>query len=345
MTGSFAAAARAVQRVDRAAEEAARTRHAALAKPAGSLGRLEDLGVRLAGIAGRCPPPVPLPAVVAVFAADHGVVARGVTAWPSSVTAAVVGAIVAGTAAVNVIASTVGAEVVVVDVGLATPVAGVLDHAVRRGTADLAGGPAMTRADAVAALDAGAAVAAQAVAGGARCLLTGEVGIGNTTPAAALVAAFTGRPPETVTGTGSGADPATVSRKVAVVAAAVARLAPASDPLDVLAEVGGLELAALAGFVVGGAAARVPVVVDGAIAAAALLTAARLVPGVEAYAVAGHRSAEPASGAVLDALGFVPLLDLGLRLGEGTGALLALPSVVAAARVLRDMATLDDLTR
>lgn len=324
------------------AEGVARQRMASLAMPLGALGRLEDLAVRLAGIAGTCPPPVPSPAAVAVFAADHGVTASGVTPWPSSVTAAVVRAIVAGTAGVNVLARSVGASVTVVDVGLLTPVPGTLDRAVRRGTADLAVGPAMSPEEAQAAIDVGAAVAHDLVAGGARCLVMGEVGIGNTTAAAALVAALTGRPADEVTGRGSGADDATVARKVAVVERAAARTG-GLGPLAVVAEVGGLEIAALAGLVVAAAEARLPVVVDGAIAAAALLVASRLRPGVEAVAVAGHRSPEPVSSIVLDHLGLDPLLDLGMRLGEGSGAVLAVPLLEAAARVLSEMATLDEV--
>ena len=193
------------------------------------------------------------------------------------------------------------------------------------------------------ALDVGAEVAADLVAGGANCLVTGEMGIGNTTPAAALIAALTGRPAAEVTGRGTGIDDATLARKVAVVDAALARhaVAIAAGPLDTLAALGGLEIAALAGFIVGGAAARVPVVIDGVIADAALLVAARLAPGVLAFCIAGHRSSEPGATAVLDHLGLEPLLDLGLRLGEGSGACLALPVVEAAARVLREMATFD----
>jgi nicotinate-nucleotide--dimethylbenzimidazole phosphoribosyltransferase len=189
----------------------------------------------------------------------------------------------------------------------------------------------------------GAEVAADLVAGGAKCLVTGEMGIGNTTPAAALIAALTGRPPAEVTGRGTGIDDATLARKVAVVEAALARhaVAVAAGPLPTLAALGGLEIAALAGFIVGAAAARVPVVIDGVIADAALLVAVRLAPGVLPFCIAGHRSSEPGATAVLAHLGLEPLLDLGLRLGEGSGACLALPVVEAAARVLREMATFD----
>ncbi len=320
--------------------------HDRLTKPRGALGRLEPLGVQLAGIAGICPPPLPTPAAVAVFAGDHGVLAQGVSPWPQEVTAQMVANFCAGGAAINVIARQTGARVVVVDVGVATPLddaPGLLRRKVRPGTDDFTAATAMSLDEARDALDVGAEVAADLVAGGANCLVTGEMGIGNTTPAAALIAALTGRPAAEVTGRGTGIDDATLARKVAVVDVALARhaVAVAAGPLDTLAALGGLEIAALAGFIVGGAAARVPVVIDGVIADAALLVAARMAPGVLAFCIAGHRSSEPGATAVLDHLGLEPLLDLGLRLGEGSGACLALPVVEAAARVLREMATFD----
>ena len=277
---SFRAAVSGLTPLDeRAAAEAAALQDG-LAKPRGSLGRLETVGIRLAAIAGTCPAPVPEPAVVAVFAGDHGVLVEGVTPWPQEVTAQMVGAFSAGGAAVNVLARHAGAEVVVVDVGVASdlpPAAGLLLRKVRHGTANLAAGPAMTVDEAARALDVGAEVAAGAVAGGAGCLVTGDMGIGNTTASAALIAALTGRPAAEVTGRGTGIDDATFLRKIRIVEAA-ASAAPATDPLAVLASLGGLEIAALAGFVVGGAAARVPVVVDGVVALAGLLVAAALAP-------------------------------------------------------------------
>jgi len=346
MTGSFQRAAATVAPLDAVAVVDATALQARLTKPAGALGRLEPLGVRLAGIAGMCPPPVPRPAAVALFAGDHGVVAQGVTPWPQEVTAQMVANFCDGGAAINVLARQAGATVVVVDVG----VAGELDEApglirrkVRAATADLSTGPAMTIGEAGAALDIGCGVAGDLVAAGARCLVTGEMGIGNTTPSAALIAAFTGRSAAEVTGRGTGIDDAMLSRKLAVVSAALALHADhiAAGPLATLAALGGVEIAALAGFIVGGAAAGVPVLVDGVVANAALLAAAALVPGVAVRCIAGHRSSEPGATAALVHLGLEPLLDLGLRLGEGSGACLALPVVEAAARILAEMATFD----
>ena len=343
----FEAAARAVVAPDAGAAAAAVAHHGRLTKPPGALGELEVLGARLAGIAGSDPPPVPEPAAVAVFAGDHGVVDAGVTPWPAEVTRQMVANFLAGGAAINVLARQAGAEVVVVDVGVAAPLdpgPGLLLRKVRAGTADISAEPAMTRDEASAALDVGARVAADLVAAGRRCLLTGDMGIGNTTPSAALIAHLTGRSASEVTGRGTGIDDRMLARKVEVVEAALARTGAAvaaDDATGALASLGGLEIAALSGYMVGAAAARVPVVVDGVIAGAALLVAARLCPEVVGYCFAGHRSAEPGARAVLDHLGMRPLLDLDLRLGEGTGACLALPLLQAAARVLREMATFD----
>ena len=341
--GAFDRAMASIEPLDDDARHAAIEHHLRLTKPPGSLGRLETLGATLAAISGEVPPPVPRPGAIAVFAGDHGVHASGVTPWPQAVTAQMVTNLASGGAAVNVLAHQLGIAVTVVDVGVATdlPVLdGVLHRRVANGTADLATGPAMTREQAVQALDVGASVATDLVSRGARCLLTGEMGIANTTPSAALIAVFTGRPAAEVTGRGTGIDDAMLSHKTAVVAAAVERVDP-TDPLATLAELGGFEIAALVGFIVGGVSARVPVIVDGVIAGAALLTAARFVPGVADHVIAGHRSAEPGATAVLEAVGLEPLIDLDLRLGEGTGACLAFPIVEAAARLLREMATFD----
>jgi nicotinate-nucleotide--dimethylbenzimidazole phosphoribosyltransferase len=328
---------------DETAAVAARERHRQLTKPAGSLGALETLGARLAAMAGRCPPPLPERPAVVVAAGDHGVLAQGVSPWPREVTAAMVAGIAGGRAAVNVLAGVVGAQVTVLDVGVATPLAPhprVRRAKVRPGTADLSEGPAMTRPEAARALLAGAGVAGELLGAGADLLVTGDMGIANTTAAACLVAGFTGRPAAAVTGRGTGIDDATFAVKVQVVERALALHAPEpADPLGVLATLGGLEHAALAGLILAGAAARVPVVLDGVNADAAALAARALAPAAAGYLVAGHRSVEPGASAALAALGLDPLLDLGMRLGEGTGALLAVPIVRSAAAVLGGMAT------
>jgi len=252
----------------------------------------------------------------------------------------------AGGAAINALARQVGATVRVVDVGVGTPlgrIEGVLHRNVRAGTDDLTIGPAMSTTDAYAALDVGADVAGALLDEGHDLLVTGEMGIGNTTPSAALIAALTGSSAEAATGRGTGIDDAMLTHKTKVVANAIARTEHYLDPISVLAEVGGLEIAALAGFIVAGVAARVPVVVDGVIACAALLVADALVPTASAHCIAGHRSSEPGASIVLAHLGLEPLLDLELRLGEGTGACLAIPLIQSAARVLGEMATFDEL--
>jgi nicotinate-nucleotide--dimethylbenzimidazole phosphoribosyltransferase len=346
MTGQmFVEACRTIRPVDTAAASAAAEYHDRLTKPRGSLGRLEDIGIRLCAVAGACPPPVPEPATVAVFAGDHGVVAEGVTPWPQEVTAQMVANFCGGGAAINVLARHGGVDVIVVDVGVATLIPtdsdALVRRNVRRGTRNLAVEPAMTTDEANAALDIGVDVAHQAVSAGARLLVTGDMGIGNTTPAAALIAACTGREPVAVTGRGTGIDDATLARKQAVIERALSRVPQGAEPLVVLAELGGLEIAALCGFVVGAASRQVPVVVDGVIAAAAALVAAAFAPDVTGYLVGGHRSSEPGSSAVLEELGLSPVLDLGMRLGEGSGAVLAVPTVQAAAKILREMATFD----
>jgi nicotinate-nucleotide--dimethylbenzimidazole phosphoribosyltransferase len=316
-----------------------------LTKPQGSLGFLETLGVQLAAIAGECPPPVPEPVTIAVFAGDHGVVNAGVTPWPSEVTAQMVANFCAGGAAINVLARHVGASVVVVDVGVASPIPGdapgLLRCNVRLGTANLAEGPAMSTDEALAALGVGAEVARESIEGGAKLLVTGDMGIGNTTPSAALIAAFTQASPREVTGRGTGIDDEMLNLKTRVIESALARLSSDASALDVLAEVGGLEIAALAGFILAGAAAKVPVVIDGVIAVAAAVVARAFAPDVTGYLIAGHRSSEPGASAGLVHLGLTPVVDLGLRLGEGSGGTLAVSLIQASAKILREMATFE----
>jgi nicotinate-nucleotide--dimethylbenzimidazole phosphoribosyltransferase len=335
----------AVRPVSAEARAAARERLDRMTKPRGALGRVEDLAVALAGITRTCPPPLPEPAAVAVFAGDHGVHAQGVTPWPQQVTAQMVANFLAGGAVVNAFARQVGASVTVVDVGVHTPLEahpGLWQRRAAAGTADMTLGPAMSRDEARRAVEVGIEVANELVGEGHLCLITGDMGIANTTPAAALICAFTGADPSVVTGRGTGIDDATLARKTDVVRRALARHAPdPADPLGVVAAVGGLEHAALAGYVLGGAAAGVPVLLDGVNAGAAALVAAGLAPACVGYCLAGHVSAEPGHARALAALGVPPLLDLGMRLGEGTGALLALPVVAGAARALREVATFD----
>jgi nicotinate-nucleotide--dimethylbenzimidazole phosphoribosyltransferase len=343
--GTLAAIVKRVRPVDKLAAEAARLHHARLTKPVGSLGRLEDLGIQLSAIAGHCPPPIPEPVTIGVFAGDHGVVASGVTPWPSEVTAQMVANFCAGGAAINVLARQVGATVQVVDVGVATPIPGDLTNLhqrnVAKGTANLAVQPAMTRDQVISALEVGAEIANEALAQGTRMLVTGDMGIGNTTPSAALIAVFTRTSPDRVTGRGTGIDDATLYLKTSIVESAIERIAHDAEPLDIVGELGGLEIAAIAGFIIAGAAAGVPVVVDGVISIAAALIATALAPDVRDYLVAGHRSSEPGASIGMAHLGLTPLLDLELRLGEGTGAALAIPLVQAAARILSEMATFD----
>ncbi|MEU5906131.1 nicotinate-nucleotide--dimethylbenzimidazole phosphoribosyltransferase [Micromonospora sp. NPDC047467] len=350
----------AIAPLDESAMAAARELHGRLTKPAGSLGALEDLSVRLAGLAGVCPPPLPEPAAVAIFAGDHGVHAQGVTPWPQEVTGQMIGNFLAGGAVVNAFARQAGASVTVVDVGVANPLPepptvdgadpAVLDPtaprlvvaSVRQGTRDFAVTAALTRDEALAAVCTGIRIADELIDAGAGILLTGDMGIGNTTPAATLIAAFTGVDPLDSTGRGTGVDDPTYARKVAVVRAALARHEPdPADPLGVLAAVGGLEHAALAGLILGAAARRTPVLLDGVIAVSAALAAAAFAPDAVGAMIAGHRSAEPGATVALRQLGLDPLIDLGLRLGEGTGALLALPVVTGAVRVLHEVATFD----
>lgn len=342
----------AIRPLDEAAMAAAGELQGRLTKPAGSLGALEPLSVRLAGLAGACPPPLPEPAAVAIFAGDHGVHAQGVTPWPQEVTAQMIANFLAGGAVVNAFARQAGASVTVVDVGVATPIPGaesadaagprLVSANVRAGTRDMTVTAALTRDEARTAVETGVRVAGELIDAGAGILLTGDMGIGNTTPSATLIAAFARVDAEAATGRGTGVDDETYARKVAVVRAALARHEPdPADPLGVLATVGGLEHAALTGLILGAAARRVPVLLDGVIAVSAAVAAAAFAPDAVGAMVAGHRSAEPGATAALRHLGLEPLIDLGLRLGEGTGALLALPVVTGAVRVLHEVATFD----
>lgn len=332
---------------DAEALAAAEDRQGQLTKPPGSLGLLERLGTQLSGIAAQCPPPIPHSAVVGVFAADHGVCAQGVTPWPQEVTVQMLANMAHGGAAINVLCTQAGITPMLTDVGVASDYAphhNIRDHKVRRGTADLSTEAAMTREQAIAAIEVGIEAANEAVASGAQCLLTGDMGIGNTTPSAALISVFTGVGPDVVTGRGAGADDAMLARKTEVITRALALHSPdPTDPIGVLASVGGLEQGAIAGFILGAAAHRVPVILDGVIACSAACVAVALSEHVRDYLISGHAGVEPGIQPAVSHLGLSPLVDLGLRLGEGSGAALAYPLVQAAARILGEMATFADV--
>ncbi|MFF2862522.1 nicotinate-nucleotide--dimethylbenzimidazole phosphoribosyltransferase [Streptomyces rubiginosohelvolus] len=335
----------AIRPLDAKALGEAWERQKRMTKPAGALGMLEIISAQLSGLSRMCPPPIPEPAAVAIFAGDHGVHAQGVTAWPQEVTAQMVANFLGGGAVCNAFAAQVGAEVCVVDVGVATDLPatpGLLPRKVRPGTADFTTGPALTREEVLAAIEVGIETARDLVAAGNKALLTGEMGIANTTASAALICVYTGIDAAEVTGRGTGINDEMHARKVDVVRRALDLHQPdPSDPIGVLAAVGGLEHAAMAGFLLGGASLRTPVVLDGVSAGAAALVARAIAPEALAACIAGHRSAEPGHVAALNKLGLRPLVDLDLRLGEGTGALLALPIVQSAARAMHEVATFD----
>ncbi|MFF5879304.1 nicotinate-nucleotide--dimethylbenzimidazole phosphoribosyltransferase [Streptomyces californicus] len=335
----------AIRPLDAKALGEAWERQKRMTKPAGALGMLEIISAQLSGLSRACPPPIPEPAAVAIFAGDHGVHAQGVTAWPQEVTAQMVANFLGGGAVCNAFAAQVGAEVCVVDVGVAAELpatAGLLPRKVRPGTADFTTGPALSREDVLAAIEVGIETARDLVAAGNKALLTGEMGIANTTASAALICVYTGIDASEVTGRGTGINDEMHARKVDVVRRALDLHQPdPADPIGVLAAVGGLEHAAMAGFLLGGASLRTPVILDGVSAGAAALVARAIAPEALAACIAGHRSAEPGHVAALNKLGLRPLVDLDLRLGEGTGALLALPIVQSAARAMHEVATFD----
>ncbi|WP_406479859.1 nicotinate-nucleotide--dimethylbenzimidazole phosphoribosyltransferase [Streptomyces sp. NBC_01615] len=316
-----------------------------MTKPAGALGMLEIISAQLSGLSRMCPPPIPEPAAVAIFAGDHGVHAQGVTPWPQEVTAQMVANFLGGGAVCNAFANQVGAEVCVIDVGVASDLPatpGLLPRKVRAGTADMTTGPAMSREEVIAAIEVGIETARDLVAAGNKALLTGEMGIANTTASAALISVFTDTDPSEVTGRGTGINDETLARKTEVVRRAIELHQPdPADPIGALAAIGGLEHAAMVGLLLGGASLRTPVILDGVSAGAAALVARAIAPEVLAACIAGHRSAEPGHVAALNKLGLRPLVDLDLRLGEGTGALLALPVVQSAARAMHEVATFD----
>lgn len=331
---------------DQQAHRAAVARHEQLTKPTGSLGRLEELGVWVAACQGACPPsPFARPQVV-VFAGDHGIATHGVSAYPAEVTRQMVDNFLAGGAAVNVLAASVGATVRVVDIAVDadddTPPA-VTRHKVRRSSGRIDVEDALSQPEVDAALVAGIAIADEEVDRGADLLIPGDMGIGNTTAAAVLIAALTGTEPVAVAGRGTGIDDTTWMRKTAAIRDALRRARPVvADPVELLRVSGGADLAAMAGFLAQAAVRRTPVVLDGVAAGAAALVAEELAPGARQWWLAGHRSVEPAHDVVLERLELVPVLDLGLRLGEGSGAVAALPLLQMAVSVLAEMASFSD---
>jgi nicotinate-nucleotide--dimethylbenzimidazole phosphoribosyltransferase len=340
----------AIKPLDSRAMAAAQARIDGLTKPPGSLGRLEDLAVQLAGMRGQEAPSVARRTIV-VVAADHGIARRGVSAYPPEVTAQMVANYLAGGAAINVLARLAAADVLIVDAGVATPIpdtdgarastsARLVSAPIRAGTADMSAGPAMTPMETMSAIDLGLAIARELADAGMDVIGLGEMGIGNTTAASALVALLTDLPVSAVTGRGTGIDDHALESKVALIEQAIAVNSPdPGDPLGVLSALGGLEIATLVGLILGAAAAGVPVILDGFITGAAALVAACLCPALPPRLIASHRSVEPGHGAILERLGLRPLLELDLRLGEGTGGALALGLLDAACAVRDGMAT------
>jgi len=336
---------KAIQPLDETAMEAARARQNNLTKPPGSLGRLEEISIQVAGITGQ-ERPVIKEKVVITCAGDHGVVAQGVSAFPQEVTPQMVYNFLSGGAAINVLARHVGARVVVVDAGVVAdfePQPGLVIKKVAHGTADMAQGPAMSREQAVQAIEAGIEAVEEEIARGLSIVATGDMGIGNTTPSSAIVAAITGLPVSNVTGRGTGIDDEQLAHKVAVIEKALAVNQPdPKDALDVLSKVGGFEIGAIAGIILGAAAHRIPVVIDGFISTAGALIAGGLAPLARSYMVAAHASVEIGHRAMLSHLGLAPCLDFDLRLGEGTGAALVINVVEAACKILNEMATFGE---
>jgi nicotinate-nucleotide--dimethylbenzimidazole phosphoribosyltransferase len=333
----------AIAPLDADAMRAAEARQLQLTKPPKALGRLETLSIQLAGIQGREQPVIEHKAI-AVMAADHGVVAEGVSAFPAEVTPAMVVNMVQGGAGINVIGRHVGARVVVTDLGVNADLsaADIRHDKIRMGTANMAQGPAMTRDEAVRAIESGIRLVEEELGNGLDIICTGEVGIGNTTAASAVITVLSGEPAARVTGRGTGITPEALIGKVTTIEKAIAVNEPDRlDPVDVLAKVGGLDIAGMTGVFLGGAAHRVPVVMDGFISAAAALAAVRLCHECVDYILPSHVSIEVGHQVVLDELGLVPLFDLQMRLGEGTGAALSMSIIEAAARILSEMATFE----
>lgn len=330
--------------LDEKAMAKAKERQDQLTKPAGSLGVLEEISVQLAGIVGNVINDVGNKTVI-VMAGDHGVVDEGVSAFPKEVTPQMVANFVNGGAAINVLSRHVGAKVVVVDVGVAVPIEdeSVISRKVRSGTANFVKEPAMLREEAVKALETGIEIAYQQVDDGVNLLATGDMGIGNTTPSSAILVALTGRPVDGLVGRGTGIGNGDLDHKKKVITDAIDLLKPnKNDPINVLAKIGGLEIGGLAGLIIGAAARRVPVVIDGFISGVAALIANRINPLCKGYMIASHVSVEPGHRLILEELGLKPMLHMDMRLGEGAGAVLAMGMVEAAAKIIKEMATFTE---
>lgn len=333
-----------IQPLNESAMQQARERQQQLTKPAGSLGLLEDIAVQVAGITGQAIPTLQHKAVV-VMAADHGVTSEGVSAYPAEVTPQMVLNFLHGGAAINALARQANTEVVVVDIGVASDLneSGLLSRNIARGTANMAIEPAMTRDQALAAINVGVEVVESLIQRETDLIATGEMGIGNTTASSAITAVLTGVPVSLVTGRGTGLDDAQLAHKIAIIERAISVNKPdAHEPLDVLTKVGGLEIAGLVGVILASALHRIPVVVDGFISGAAALIAVKLQPLVQNYLFAGHVSVERGHHIILEHLKLTPLLDLHMRLGEGTGAVLATHIIEAALRTHKEMATFGE---
>jgi len=330
--------------LDKEAMEKARLRVDDLTKPPGSLGRLEDLSIQLAGIKGDFFPTGSRKRVV-IMAADHGVTEEGISAFPSEVTGQMLSNFAAGGAGINVLSNLGDVEIKVVDVGVATEYeeSTVKQAKIRPGTANFCEEPAMSREEAVDAVMTGVEIARESAQDGVQVLATGEMGIGNTTASSAVMAAFTGYEASLVVGRGSGLDDEKLLHKQSIVEKALKLHKPnADDPVEVVSKVGGLEIAGLAGLIIGAAYNRIPVVIDGFISTAAALLAVNMASGVKDYLIPSHQSMESGHALLLDYLNLQPYLNMNMRLGEGTGAVLAMQLVEAAARITLEMATFSD---
>lgn len=345
MAYSLNQALEAIKPLDKLSMAAARSRQDTLTKPTGSLGRLEELSIQIAGIQGKPIPQIKHKGII-VMAADHGVVARGTSAYPQEVTRQMVLNFLNGGAGINVISRQVGARVIVVDMGVAGNLPSnlaLVSRKIASGTRDISKGPAMTTVQAKQALEAGIEIVKNEIKKGLDIVATGDMGIGNTTASAAICSVMTGKPVAKVTGRGTGLNDEQLQNKIGIISEAIALNKPdASKPLEVLAKIGGFEIGGLAGVILGAASQRVPVVIDGFISGAAALIADGLCPRVRDYMIAGHCSVEPGHILALKHLGLRPLLNLDMRLGEGTGAALGMFIAEISTRVLVEMATFTE---